>query len=176
MEKKTPYTEKWIVLNGRALIPVYVLAIIASYFLLTGCASVNYTPVKDEAKAKGLRYYDTSPYILMYRQNDQWVSQLIYIDDQTKEYQATVWAWLSQNNSSFTFSTNGVLTDISSALDTTVIPNAVLTAAAGLGAKLASGSGGNQLSTLLANDDVALFKIVKIHSQWAIIGAGAPAK
>src|ERR1700722_2280499 len=134
--------------------------------ILSGCASVTYTPVQNDNDADGLRYYDTSPYLLITKDvNQQWNCQLIYLQDQTKEYQATVWAFLAQNNSSFTFSTNGVLTGTTSSLDTTVIPNALLTAVAsvaGSAVKLASVNG-NQLANLLTHYNVALFKIVKTN-------------
>jgi len=162
--------------------PWRLLGVVAIALCVAGCAGVTFKPVTDDTTATGLRYSDSAPYLFMVKgPNGKWNSQLVYLPDQTRKYQANVWAFLAQNNSSFTYSTNGVLTDTSSTLDTTVIPQAILQAAAAASKFFPAGAP-TSLTELLDqnNDTIGLFKIVNVWtgSKWqlGVVGDGGSLK
>ena len=142
-----------------------------------GCASVKYSLISkaqdNDKNTTGLRYYDTSEYLLMQHDpNDpsgtNWISQVYFANDQTKMRQAEITCILSVNTSSFTF-TNGTLTDTSVSTDSTTVPVAVVNAiATAIGAGLGHGitpfsltSGINHhKSSNFPQADVQLFKFV----------------
>ena len=142
---------------------------------IVGCAGVEYTRINDEqdAKATGLRYYDSSYYLLVYatgRGSIQW--HLMELPDQTKLMAARPYAVMAQLDANLDF-VHGVLVKSSEKADSTVIPRAIIAAAAEVAAIAAE--------ALLADADPAtrelpaphLYKIV--HSAQGLAFEGGPA-
>jgi len=140
-----------------------------------GCAGVTYTAIntpEQDQKAKGFRYYDTSPYLLITRQKgdgNTFTSQLLYLPDQTKKFQAHPYCFLAINNNTFTYGSgeqSGVLTDTSVESDSTAVPAAIIAAAqkvVAAGMKLFA-----DLPPKVLEHDVLLGKIVKRNHEWGI--------
>ncbi len=146
---------------------------LAAGLLCGGCACVSYTSLTPEADstAKGFRYHDTSPYLLAQRdQNGDWQTQLSYLPDQTKEFQATPHTFLSVNGTSFVF-TNSVLTEASSDADASAVPAAVIQTLQQLVSKAYTFTDAEKQVT---PPSVQVFKIMKVNGEWGVIGAAAP--
>lgn len=157
--------------------------------LSTGCAEVKYCRMSgnDDDTATGIRYYDSSPFLLL--QHDPtgktWQTQLLYLPDQTKENQAKITCWLAANNSTFTFS-NAVLASTSVNVDETVVPVAIMNALAGLAEQATKyiplmqnneGIGIPQPPQVVKQVpmDAILFKIVRsTNGDWGLEGAAVP--
>ena len=97
-----------------------------------GCSGVDVVPVPDsdsDAAARGFRYYQTCPYLLVYSDgSDQLQSRLLYLPDTTRKMSAKPYQFLAGNKSKWTFS-NGVLTSARDESDSAVLPRAVVEAA-----------------------------------------------
>jgi len=144
-----------------------------------GCAGVTYTAIntpEQDQKAKGFRYYDTSPYLLITRQDaNTFTSQLLYLPDQTKKFQAHPYCFLAINNNTFTYGNGeqaGVLTDTSVESDSTAVPAAIIAAAQ----KVAAARMMLDLPPKVLEHDVLLGKIVKRNHEWGIEIAFADSK
>jgi len=98
----------------------------------TGCAGMTVTPVPDDPadeQALGFRYYEESPYILVYSDGGGGlVSDLVYLPDLTRKMSARPYQFLASNTTKLVFS-NGVLTHSVSEPDSSVVPKAVVEAA-----------------------------------------------
>ena len=156
--------------------------------MLAGCAGVSYTtitgPVED-AKARGFRYYDTSPYILVTTDNAGGLSsQIKYMPDTTKKRSARPYAFLAKNDTTLTFGGEGdaglTLTQGTTNSDSTEVPNAVLTALADVAKQaITSGVMDRKKADGTTQPDkrpakaptFALFKVVKRNGEWGLIGA-----
>jgi hypothetical protein len=159
-----------------------VLAIILSPLLfltlctmIAGCAGVSYRTIGSESedeKARGLRYYDSSPYLLVQTDNQGGLtSELVYLPDLNKKRHAQPFAFLASNTTTLEFQ-KGILTNNSSDTDATAVPVAVIKSleqVAGDAVKLAKFdiAGGAQHPA----PNVYLFKIVKVDGQWGLVGA-----
>lgn len=99
--------------------------------LLAGCAGTTVRPVGDtatEERAKGIRYYESAPFLLVYTDGKGGVvSQVIFLPDVTTKRSIDPFAVLAQNETTLTF-TDGVLTQSKSVVDETVVPKAVVSA------------------------------------------------
>ena len=96
---------------------------------LMGCAGIEVVnvgnPTADE-NARGFRYYDTSPFILVYADGQgALTSQLLYLPDSTKKRSIRPYAYGASNQTTLTFD-KGRLTGAKSVVDETAIPNAVI--------------------------------------------------
>ena len=144
----------------------------------------SYRAVENDAedrRATGLRYYDSSPYLLVQTDNQGGLkSDLIYLPDLTKKRQAHPYNFLATNNTSFSFE-KGVLTENSSDTDATAVPVAVVQALSKIGQEAvkalafadtagASAVTANRTANTLA-PSVYLFKIVKRAGEWGLVGA-----
>src|ERR1051325_1610748 len=128
----------------RAIMQKLSIQIIA--LCLTGCAGiihkpVNYTPVletnpkpdleansKADEKADGVRYYQTSPYLLVYSDGKGGIGwKIYYLPDQTRKMTAKPYNFLSKVNGDMTFS-NGMLTDSSADIDSAALPKGIISA------------------------------------------------
>jgi hypothetical protein len=95
---------------------------------LFGCAGSDFHRVTDDATDVGIRYYGSSPYLLIHTDNDGGlVSQLVYLPDKSKKMSVRPYSYLATNATTLTFD-KGVLRTGESTVDTAVIPKAVLTA------------------------------------------------
>ncbi len=141
--------------------------------LLSGCAGVDYTTIHNDAEdktARGLRYFDSSPYLLVQTDNQGGLSsQFMYLPDQTKKRQATPHTFLASNTTTVTFN-NGVLTDSTSDTDSSAVPAAIIKAldqTATAAVKMLTAD-----QPLPSNAPrVYIFKIVKKDGVWGLEGA-----
>jgi hypothetical protein len=143
-----------------------------------GCAGVSHRSIDDlraDRAARGFRYYEASPYLLVQTDNAGGLkSELKWLPDRTKLRQATPYKFLAKNEATFEFA-NGVLSKSDSVGDGTAIPNAFIQAAE----KVASAAiKAGALDDPRANADVQptaprvyLFKIVKLDGAWTLLGA-----
>jgi hypothetical protein len=172
------------IVQTRVKIPVLLLC-----WTLAGCAGVTYETILSEdadVRATGLRFYDSSPYLLVQTDNQGALkAELTYLPDLTKKRQATPYAFLSTNSTTLDFQ-KGVVTTTVSDVDTTAVPVAVVTALKNIGMEAVKGA---LLDDPDAADDarpdsvprVYLFKIVKRdyvdpkggvpRRDWGLIGA-----
>jgi len=156
---------------------------------LAGCAGVTYETISSEeadVTAKGLRFYDSSPYLLVQTDNQGALkAELTYLPDLTKKRQATPYAFLSTNTTTLDFQ-KGVVTTTVSDVDTTAVPVAVVTALKNIGMEAVKGaffddSDPTQEAPPNRVPRVYLFKIVKRdyidpkdsipRRDWGLIGA-----
>ncbi|MFO1251455.1 MAG: hypothetical protein U1E77_10060 [Inhella sp.] len=80
----------------------------------------------DDTKVDGIRYYEASPYLLVYSDGKGGlVSKLIHLPDLTKKRVIQPFAYLAANNSTLTFA-NGMLTQNKVVADETAVPKAVI--------------------------------------------------
>jgi hypothetical protein len=144
---------------------------------LSGCAGISYGTIGSEAddlKARGLRYYDSSPYLLVQTDNQGGLTcEFLYLPDQTKKRHAKPYTFLSSNTTTLEFQ-RAILTNSVSDTDSSVVPVAVVKAleqVASSAVKLATFdvAGGGKAERIAPR--VYLFKIVKINGQWGLVGA-----
>jgi len=101
-------------------------AIAAAMLFLVGCAGVTYEPETNDSK--GIRYYRSAPYLLVYTDNDKGLkTELVYLPDTRTVLTAYPYSTLATNSTTLEFS-NGILQSAESQIDQTVIPQAVLSA------------------------------------------------
>ena len=102
---------------------VVLLLVLAG--LLTSCAGVTHqaiTTAKQDCKARGVRYYDSSPYLLVQTDNQGGLtSDFMYLPDLNKKRQARPFTFLASNTTTLSFQ-NGILTDSSSDTDSSAVP------------------------------------------------------
>lgn len=94
--------------------------------VLVGCAGIRVEP--DSDAAAGVRYYQSSPYLLVTTDNDGGLkSELLYLPNLRKKMSARPYSFLAKNDSTLEFE-NGVLRTGETEGDATVVPKAVLSA------------------------------------------------
>lgn len=152
-----------------------------------GCAGVSYTSIPNETAdrhARGFRYYDTSPYVLVKTNNQGGLdSSVLYLPDTTKKRSARPYAFLATNTTTLTFGdkeTEGLtLTQGSSDAKSDDIPVEI---AKVLGAAAKQAFTGGTLDRVTPMQQAptgspkkaptfALFKVVKQSGEWGLIGA-----
>jgi hypothetical protein len=107
-------------LGGRLLATLFLAA--------AGCTGVTHTPVDDADHGTGIRYYQTSPYLLVNsdgRGGLQW--RILYLPDQTKKMMATPYTLASRTEMTLQFH-NGTLVGTAVVGDSTEVPRAILAA------------------------------------------------
>jgi hypothetical protein len=81
-----------------------------------------------EADAKGFRYYQASPYVLITTDNDGGLtSTIVYLPDPNKLFSARPYNVMSTNHTTLEFA-NGVLSTSAVDVDETILPKAVISA------------------------------------------------
>ena len=128
------------------------------------------TSIPDEAtdlRARGFRFYDTSPYILVKTNNQGGLtSEVKYLPDLTKKRSARPYAFLSSNDTKLTFGGTGneglTLTQGVSDAKADAVPAAIAEAT-----PVVPEVDGRPAKA----PPFALFKVVKRDGQWGIIGA-----
>lgn len=94
--------------------------------VLAGCAGIRVEP--DSDKAAGVRYYQSSPYLLVTTDNDGGLkTELLFLPNLKKKMSARPYSFLAKNDSALDFQ-NGILQTGESEGDATVVPKAVLSA------------------------------------------------
>jgi len=79
-----------IITRGRMIENCRMAAMMALVCLLTSCAGVTHqaiTTKKQDCEARGIRYYDSSPYLLVQTDNQGGLtSDFMYLPDQNKRH------------------------------------------------------------------------------------------
>lgn len=112
-----------------------ILILILSVLLVlvfSKCASIKHIPINDEntdRKNKGIRYYQSSPYLIIYSNGKGGiVTQIEYLPDPTKKMSAVIpKSFMATIKTALEFD-NGVLTSSTGEIDTTAVPKAILKA------------------------------------------------
>lgn len=102
--------------------------------MIIGCAGLIVKPVPkkdtgeyDEETVYGFRYYQPSPYLLVYTDNQGGlVTKIIFLLDQKKKMSVRPYNWMATSQTTLEFK-NGMLAGAKNVVDETVIPKAVLT-------------------------------------------------
>lgn len=140
----------WHLFRTRILHLLIIAAVLITAFMASGCAYVTHKPVPyhpfpsngsasaDREKAKlenaeeddkltdGVRYYLSSPYLLVYSDGKGSLLWRVYsLPDQTKLMVATPHQYLAKTTANFTF-TNGVLTTSKAEADSSAAIKAVI--------------------------------------------------
>ena len=99
--------------------------------LLTGCsATITHEVATNDGT--GIRYYEQSPYLIVYSNSKNGLKwQIVYLPDPTKKMMATPHVVGGRSELTMFFPQNGVLTNNSEVGDTTAIPKAIIAAASG---------------------------------------------
>ncbi len=109
---------------------------------IIGCSGISTKSIKtdeDEKQANGFRYYERSPYILVYFDGNSLNSKLLYLPDRTRKRSVELFEFLAKNTTKLTFS-NGVLTSSDSEGDSTEFPKAVIETAKDVAIAAAKGA------------------------------------
>ena len=114
-----------------------------------GCSGVTAVHIRtheDDLRETGFRYYESSPYILVYSDGKGLKSDLIYLPDRTRKMSIKLCDFISKNTAKLQF-TNGVLTSAETEGDSTAVPRAVIESA--------------KQVAMAAAKDMAAFKMVE---------------
>jgi hypothetical protein len=105
------------------------LVLVPLILLQVACAGLTVTSVDTDAKDKkdlGIRYYESSPYLLVHTDNEGGlVTRILYLPDPTKKRSVRPYAYLANSSTTLNFK-NGVLSSAETSVDTTAIPKAIL--------------------------------------------------
>src|SRR5688572_8591116 len=141
--------------------------------LLPGCAgftTTNIASAEDEAKARGFRYYESAPFLLVHLDaKGSPTTEVLYLPDTTRKRSIQPYAYGASNKATLTFA-EGRLTQSKAVVDETVLPSAVLSALE----KIALA----RMKILReeppkAAPSLHLFRIVKEGDQWGLAGGQA---
>ncbi|WP_395739892.1 hypothetical protein [Prosthecobacter sp.] len=155
--------------------------------LLSACAGLSGGSLTEDQdwRANGFRYYDSSPYLLVYTDNKGGLnSELKYMPDLTKKRQVKPYQFLASVDGTLTFE-DGILTGAESNGDGTAVPKAVIsalekTAKAAIAADMGTAREAMDADGLAPR--VYLFKIIKTIDDkgnyvWELKGSsGSPVK
>jgi len=101
--------------------------VVVVMFLIAGCsATVKHQEVSDDAKERGVRYYDSAPYLIVYSDGLgglKW--QIRYLPDQSRLMAANPTIQGARTEMTLYFQ-NGMLASASTVGDTTEIPKALI--------------------------------------------------
>jgi hypothetical protein len=152
----------------------YFAALLAGFMIgmISGCAGLDmHTISNNEADESehGFRYYDTSPFLLVYSDNKGGLtSKLLYLPDMAKKRSIKPYNYLASNNTTLKFE-DGRLTSAKAVVDETVIPTAILTSLEKIATSSikAANAGKNEIP------GPYLFRIVKKDTKWVLAGGQA---
>jgi len=144
---------------------------------VAGCAGLTVKPVPDaaaDAKARGFRYYEPSPYLLVYTDNQGGlVSQITLLPDPTKKMSVKPYNRLASNNVTLDFD-KGMLKQGTTEVDETAVPSALIAAAEkAVGAAIAA-KGVVPPGTATTAPPPYLFKIVTDAEDGSLRLVGGP--
>ncbi len=147
-----------------------VLAIAA--ICLAGCAGLEMKDIKtddDDKSAEGFRYYDTSPFLLVYTDGKGGLkSEVLHLEDQTKKRSIRPYAYGAKNETTLKFE-NGRMAGTKSVVDETAVPVAVTGALEKVAASLVKAANAG-------NDGIPppyLFRIAYVNQKWELRGGQA---
>jgi hypothetical protein len=105
-----------------------LLSLLLFTLIVTGCAKIIHKPVASADDNNGLRYYNSSPYVLLYSNGKGGIiSQIIYLPDPHSKMTASPKSFLSSIQATLEFD-KGVLKSAKNTVDATVIPSAIVSA------------------------------------------------
>ena len=105
-----------------------LLASIAGAGVWLGCAGISVHPVSDDSAARGIRYYEPAPFLLVHSDGKGGLtSSVVILPDLSRKMSARPYAVLARNDATLQFQ-NGMLSSSKSVADETVIPKAVVSA------------------------------------------------
>jgi hypothetical protein len=105
----------------RRLLPMVPLVL-----LLVSCAGLKVSGVTDDNAERGIRYYESSPYLLVHTDNEGGLTtELIYLPDLSKKMSARPYNYLANSSTTLNFK-NGVLSSAETKVDETAVPKAIL--------------------------------------------------
>jgi hypothetical protein len=142
--------------------------------LLAGCAGYSASPIHTnelDIKAKGVRYYEVAPFLLVYSDGKgNLTSQIVMMPDTSKKMVMNLYAYASKNNSTLTFE-NGVLTSSKFVLDSTTVPSALIDTIQTLGtAAVSAAFNAPNAGTTRTIPAPYLFKIVVDNNGTRLVG------
>jgi hypothetical protein len=104
---------------------IFSIAILA---LVTGCATVQHSKVDQEDNVDGIRYYNSSPYLLAYSNGKGGIiTQVLYIADPFKKMSMKPKTFLANAQSTMEFS-KGIYKNSKTIADATAVPSAIIKA------------------------------------------------
>lgn len=113
---------------GKLMRAAIVIALAAAG-ALAGCAGLkmeNAPAGYSDTSAEGFRYYDTSPFFLVYTDGKGGIkSQVLYLPDKQKKRSIKPYAYGAKNDTTLKFE-NGMLKEAKAVVDETVIPVAAI--------------------------------------------------
>ncbi len=108
----------------------FVVSVLVA-FPATGCAGLEMKDLKSDTEdkdAKGFRYYDTSPFLLVYTDAKGGLkSEVLYLPDTQKKRSIRPYSYAAKNDATFKFE-NGRLAGANAVVDETVVPVAAISA------------------------------------------------
>src|SRR6476661_31910 len=109
--------------------PLVRLAGCLAALLISGCAgfkNMNIVTDADEKEARGFRYYETTPFLLLYTDGKGGlVSEVHYLPDYTKKRSIEPYAYAASNKATLKFE-NGRLAEAKAIVDESIVPVAVI--------------------------------------------------
>ncbi|GGC93423.1 hypothetical protein [Undibacterium terreum] len=157
--------------------PGPLLLLLTIFGGLAGCAGLEVTPIPpgeagktEDEKATGFRYYETSPFLLIYTDGKGGlVSKLLYLPDMTKKRSIRPYAYLSSNNTTLKFE-NGTLVEAKAIIDETVIPTSVISGLAKVAIAGASANAPDKTTPTDSLPGAYLYRIVQTNDTWTLVG------
>lgn len=139
---------------------------------LAGCAGLEMKDIKtddDDKSAEGFRYYDTSPFLLVYTDAKGGLkSEVLHLPDTTKKRSIRPYAYGAKNETTLKFD-NGRLSGAKSVVDETAVPVAVVGALEKVATSLVKAANAG-------NDGIPppyLFRIAYANQKWELKGGQA---
>jgi hypothetical protein len=131
---------------------------------LSACAGIDVKPIRTQADdkcARGFRYYQPAPFLLVYSDGKGGlISQIKFLPDTTEKMSVRPYAYFASNDGTLEFDA-GMLKQASVAVDETIVPVAALDALAkALGAAAAAALNAPQATNEATVPVPYLFKIV----------------
>jgi hypothetical protein len=147
-----------------------------AFALAAGCAGLKMENVdtdEADAKARGFRYYETSPFLLVHTDSKGGLkSEVLYLPDKTKKRSIEPYAYGASNKATLKFK-EGHLIQAKAVVDETVVPVAIISALEKVASKAIFGldQGGQPRKNTLPAP--YLFRLVKSGGQWKLEGGQA---
>jgi hypothetical protein len=105
-----------------------VLFLLLFYCLTQGCASIEHSKVSNDDTDNGIRYYNASPYLLVYSNGKGGiVTQILYIADPFKKMSAKPKSFMASAQTTMEFE-KGIYKNGKSTIDATGFPTAIVNA------------------------------------------------
>jgi hypothetical protein len=107
---------------------VFFVSTCTCIFAMAGCARIVYDPVISDDNSNGFRYYNSSPYLLVYSNGKGGlITQIVYLPDPMKKMTASPKSFLSTIQTTMDFD-HGVFKSAKNTTDATVVSSAIVKA------------------------------------------------